>query len=386
MISRTGLLAALAVAVAAVSLLAASGASAFVYWADSQNSRIGRAANDGSGVTDAFIATGQLPIAVAVDSQHLYWANQNGNSIGRAKIDGSEVNNAFITGITHPSGVAVNGSSIFWSSLAGQVGKAKLDGTGVNKNLVTGIPEPCGVALDSGHVYWIDDATGSPAYVGRAGLDGSVVDYSFISIPGTTFPCGIAVNSANIFWSDVGFFAGGTKIGRAGITGSGPDPNFIAGADGPCGIAVHGTLLYWSNAGTNAIARANTDGTSLNQSFIQTGGSQICGIAVDDLAPAPLGPPTPTPAPTPGRPTAKIVSGPGKALVKGKATFKFQASEAGAGFECKLDRGKVARCKPPKKYSHLKPGRHSFKVWAVGAGGKSAKPATRKFRVPRPHV
>src|ERR1700749_909755 len=108
------------------SLLLAAPAGAFVYWADTQNQTIGRAENDGSGVNDAFIPTGPLPFAVAVDSAHIYWANQNGNSIGRANIDGTEVNNNFISSITKPTGGAVNATSIFWSTLGGQIGKATI--------------------------------------------------------------------------------------------------------------------------------------------------------------------------------------------------------------------------------------------------------------------
>ncbi len=84
-------------------------------------------------------------------------------------------------------------------------------------------------------------------------------------------------------------------------------------------------------------------------------------------------------------PQTKILKGPGVALAKGKAKFRFSSSEAGSPFECKLDRRKVARCKPPKKYSHLKPGKHSFKVWAIdAAGNKDQTPAKRRFRVPAP--
>jgi hypothetical protein len=51
-------------------LLLAPAAHAYIYWADSQNHRIGRAENDGSGVNLNFIQTGELPLAVAVDAAH----------------------------------------------------------------------------------------------------------------------------------------------------------------------------------------------------------------------------------------------------------------------------------------------------------------------------
>jgi streptogramin lyase len=376
------------------SLALAARAAAFVYWADSQNQTIGRAANDGSEVNDAFIHTGELPFAVAVDAGHVYWANQNGNSIGRANIDGSEANNNFIAGIAKPAGVAVNATSIFWATLGGQIGKANLAGTAVNPNLVTGLAEPCGVALDSGHVYWAEIASGTPAYISRAGLDGSSEQLTYVTIPGTSFPCGVAVNSANIFWTEPGIFGGGTRIGRANTnTGTGADPSFIGDASTPCGIAAYGSQIYWANSATNSIARANSDGTAVDQSFIPTGGSQPCGPAVDALAspPAPPGgggssgggagaggsPADTTP------PQTTITKGPGKKLAQSKAKFSFRSNEPSSHFVCKLDKPKPKPCTSPKTYKALKPGKHTFKVWAIDpAGNKATSPAKRTFKVP----
>src|SRR5262249_20780633 len=142
-----------AVALTACALALAPAASAFIYWGDTQNNTIGRAANDGSHVDDAFIHTGSGPLQVAVDSTHIYWVNAQGNSIGRANIDGSGVDNSFITGVKEPSGVAVNGSSIYWSTVSGPIGRANLDGSEPKPNLIAATV-PCGLALDSGHVYW----------------------------------------------------------------------------------------------------------------------------------------------------------------------------------------------------------------------------------------
>ena len=82
-------------------------------------------------------------------------------------------------------------------------------------------------------------------------------------------------------------------------------------------------------------------------------------------------------------PQTTISKGSGGNLAKGRATFRFRSSEAGARFECKLDRRKVAGCKSPKRYRHLKPGPHLFKAWAIdAAGNKDPTPAKRRFRVP----
>jgi hypothetical protein len=212
------------------------------------------------------------------------------------------------------------------------------------------------------------------------------VTTKYVTIPGTSVPCGVAVNTANIFWTEPGFlFLNGTRIGRANTnTGLGADPSIIGDANGPCGIAIFGSQLYWANAGSNTIGRANTDTTDVDQSFIATGADQPCGVAVDSLAPPPTKPATAEPADT-EPPQTTIVRGPGAKLAEGIARFRFRSSEAGSTFKCKLDRRKAkGRCKSPRTYRRLKPGRHVFKVWAIdAAGNKDPTPARRRFRVPK---
>ncbi len=83
-------------------------------------------------------------------------------------------------------------------------------------------------------------------------------------------------------------------------------------------------------------------------------------------------------------PQTKIKKGPGAKLGKGVAKFSFGSSEAPARFACKLDHGKAGGCKSPRRYTHLKPGRHVFKVWAIDrAGNKDPSAAKRRFLVPR---
>ncbi len=382
----------------AVVAFGAAKADAAVYWGDFQNGRIGRAANDGTEVDDSFVAeAGKGPDAVAVDAGHVYWANQTSESIGRANIDGSGVEDNFITGVGEATGLAVTGSSIYWSANEGSVGRAAINGTGKSVDFISAPALPCGVAVDSGHVYWADiDNFGALSYIGRAGLDGNNVEDHFVTIPGTSFPCGVAVNAANIYWTEPGFLGGGTRIGRANINGGGTaDPSFIGEGSEPCGIAVFGLQLFWANSESKAIGRANTDATGLNQSFIPTGGNQICGVAVDALQPPP--PPQPKPpggTPNPGGggaatdvtpPETRIATGPGKKLAQGKARFSFRSNEDGSTFTCKFDGKKPVGCTSPKRYSGLAPGKHVLRVWATDrAGNKDRTPAKRRFTVPAP--
>jgi glucose/arabinose dehydrogenase len=59
------------------------------------------------------------------------------------------------------------------------------------------------------------------------------------------------------------------------------------------------------------------------------------------------------------------------------AKFTFRASATGTTFRCKID-GKPKRpCRSPKTYKKLKPGRHTFKVWATA--GVLTDPTPAKF-------
>jgi len=67
-----------------------------------------------------------------------------------------------------------------------------------------------------------------------------------------------------------------------------------------------------------------------------------------------------------------------------KAIFRFSSNEPGSTFRCKLDKGKFAPCTSPKKYTKLRVGKHTFRVFAIDpAGNPDASPATRSFRIQR---
>ena len=93
--------------------------------------------------------------------------------------------------------------------------------------------------------------------------------------------------------------------------------------------------------------------------------------------------PTAIPATTVARPNTKIVRAKIRAA-KRRAAFRFKGS-GGKGkltFQCRLDRKKFKSCRSGKTYTHLKSGKHVFRVRARSAGGKlDLTPATRKFRI-----
>src|SRR5262249_57682589 len=78
------------------------------------------------------------------------------------------------------------------------IARANLDGTGVDPTFITGAESALGIALDSGHIYWTNRDQLTPT-IGRASLDGTGVNQNFVNI-GSGFPDGIAVDSGHIYW------------------------------------------------------------------------------------------------------------------------------------------------------------------------------------------
>ena len=200
--------------------------SAHIYWANSNTGTIGRANLDGTGVNQSFI-TANSPAGVAVDGAHIYWTNFNAaptGSIGRANSDGTNVIQNFITTVRNPVGVAVDSAHIYWantsSTKGGGIGRANLDGSGVNQffisvnpdiSNVVGVAAPpsswaiptvrpsntFGVAVDSFYIYWTQVTNKGVATIGRANLDGSGVNPSFIAVTGT-YPIGVALDQSSV--------------------------------------------------------------------------------------------------------------------------------------------------------------------------------------------
>ena len=81
-------------------------------------------------------------------------------------------------------------------------------------------------------------------------------------------------------------------------------------------------------------------------------------------------------------PETVITRGPKAATHATTVKFRFSSDMPGSTFECKLDKKPFKKCSSPKKYKHLKPGKHVFKVRATDTGGTvDPVPAKKKFRV-----
>ena len=167
------------------------------------------------------------------------------------------------------------------------IGRANLDGSGVDQSFIAA-GDPCGVAVDGAHVYW---RHGFGSNIGRANLDGSDADPNFITRASQRggSACGVAVDGAHVYWTR-GHPLAEFSIGRANLDGSGVERRFItAGVDHPCGVGVDATHVYWLNSWytdrvffehPGSIGRANLDGSGADSPFIEAADAN-CGVAVD---------------------------------------------------------------------------------------------------------
>ena len=275
--SRRAVLVAMLAALALMLLPDVAGAN-FVYWANDNQTSIGRAKINGTGANTNFITGVNGVHGVAIDSKFIYWTTLNGgvSTIGRANLDGSGVNNQFITtNVTAPGSIAVTTSGIYWTNEVGMggtsIGHAGLDGSNPDPNFIPGPVGTCGLAADSNFLFFFADAT----HIGRAGLNGTGVDRNFITI--SEHFCGLAVDPSFLYWST------GTPntVGRVPVGGGTSDPSFVAAgttSGGPCGVAVNSQYLFWGNQDTNTVGRSNINGGSPNPTLIP-GADNPCQLA-----------------------------------------------------------------------------------------------------------
>jgi sugar lactone lactonase YvrE len=205
------------------------------------------------------------------------------DSVGRAKIDGSAVNPNFVGGIRGRSigDIAVDGSHIYWIQelrllKESAIGRADIDGSNVDRQLVKieGIVD--GIALDQSNLYWATVFNHRGAFIGRANLDGSAADPTYL--PGGDFES-LAVADGRIYWSQ-----SGSTINRMNVDGTHREFNFITGQINPR-PTVAAKHIYWANTAGNpatwSIGRANLDGSHVRRRFITKGVRYPTGVAVD---------------------------------------------------------------------------------------------------------
>jgi hypothetical protein len=227
----------------------------------------------------------------------------------------------------------------------------------------------------SGSPTGLDGAPGSGGGVsGALTVRGSILAGN----SGTSANCagGVVDGGGNIAFPEAGGCVGPTvadpKLDPAGLASNGGPTQTIA--------------LLTGSAAIDAVPTANClDASGASLTADQRGISRPQGAACDAGA-FEVAVPTTHVDPGVTVPDTRIA---GKAKRKVRTAKKrarvkvaFSSIPAGAGFECKLDRGRFRRCSSPKTY-RLERGRYTIEVRAVLNGVADPTPARVKIRVIR---
>jgi hypothetical protein len=173
-------------------------------------------------------------------------------------------------------------SHIYWTDFNAQtIGRANLDGTDVNDSFIGGVVADgfTSLAASTDHLYWNNAPPGPPfgSFVARANLDGTGLNLNFLQADANF---GVAADANYIYWPN-----GLTGIGRANLDGTGANPTFISDPRVDFGVAVGAGHVYWTRfiPGTLVIGRAKLDGTGVKRTLltVPTAINQHYGIAVD---------------------------------------------------------------------------------------------------------
>ena len=279
-------LAAIMAASACAFAASAKGADA-IYWgrnaSPSTSSAIAKANIDGTGVNPNFIPVGSTVGGLAFNSTSVFWAGPNG--VSSANLDGTGSSTLLYSGPSAP-GLSIDGQYFYDGGATSAIGRASLDGSGMNTSFIsTGTYNPTYTAVNASHIYWSGPGPGGGA-IGRANIDGTGVNLTLISGLSSS-PQGIAIDGSYIYWTNTG----GTTIGRANLDGTGVNQSFITGLSSVTkAIAVDSNHLYWYSSATGNIARSNLDGTGVDSTFIAAAaqvGMSVYGIAVAPAGSAP---------------------------------------------------------------------------------------------------
>lgn len=203
-----------------------------LYWSlDGPGLRIARSTLEGGELDQSLFSTESSPYGVAVGAQGIFWSNYDTDTIGHATLAGAQIDNRFVQIPSNPYDIVLHGKYLYWSNiLAGTVGRATTKGTGVEDGFVSVGGWVGGVGVVGRYLYWSNILEGT---IGRMNLETHELTKRFIT--GAAEPFGIVSDGKYLYWANR---AG--SIGRARLNGTGVNQTFIGGlgATGPIDVAI----------------------------------------------------------------------------------------------------------------------------------------------------
>ena len=189
-----------------------------------------------------------LLLAVLSSSASAFLYTYRDGALARWTQDGTVAQEGFIQ--KHITAAAVAGNYIYWLNSSGSaIGRANLDGSAENDSFITlpsgSIRSDSRLAVSGSYLYWT-----APSAIGRADLGAQSADATWLTLPAN--PAGVAVAGGHIYW-DMGVdyntapcVSSCSWIGRANIDGTQPDNALIdaGGANQLAGMAADATHLY----------------------------------------------------------------------------------------------------------------------------------------------
>ena len=118
-----------------------------IYWNNAGNGSLGEATLDGTVIGQALGFPGAYHLAL--DGQHLYFANVNpGGALWRSSLDGTGGDLSFIADGNNPQGLVVDSQHLYWGDSTGtEIRFSNLDGTGVSASFINTGTTPNDVAV-----------------------------------------------------------------------------------------------------------------------------------------------------------------------------------------------------------------------------------------------
>jgi Ca2+-binding RTX toxin-like protein len=324
---------------------------------------------------------------------------------GADTISGGPSEDVLVDGPPSDTGADVLHAGAGDDALVHNGGADYLDG-GEGSDLFLSVSICDGETIDGGSPLANDRDNASWAKNGAAGVDARLD----LGVVGEVGPEEAPVCSAGTFDRLTGIEDLEGSEGSDVLYGDGGDNQLLGHRGEDTYRALGGNDLILANAGTpdrvidcgegedSAVVDLPpvVDPTPIGCEHVRGGTPNEFETEIEQPIPAPVTVPPPTtpppvtkpkPAPKPDRtpPRTKLLRAPAKVLRvrphrAAAVVFRFAANES-SRFECKLDAKPYRRCHSPVK-ARLRPGRHTFRVFAIDAAGNRDKtPALVKLRV-----